>query len=572
MLKILRYFTGDGAKMKTDAVDSVDSADIENQLDNVRHVTLAPMYFQKASDIVNMAVECAMMSYHVIFKNDVIMSVVGLFIPMITTTIGMRKNELFNDFKDDDDRTMLIMMFVVYEIMSFVIQDYFAWKQSYKISIRSKIAIRAAKIKCSVKIPGVNIAECDEINEHLYKINEFAVVPGMIWSTFVSFVITINGVESFTSKIVIAISSFTTLLMLICINDSSLYEREKYDHTKITNICDADLAHIRHSFGATIDYDHSFKRMYKQIRQGNIQKIVVCFLNFVIICVTLTATSKHYVLNFMSVTWLISRLADNIKGLQYYSFVKKYFDICECLARHEYKWSKCSVDKVDVSSVRLDNVSYGYLDNLQDCVPNIKLKNLTYTFNTGSIYYIEAPNGVGKSTLLRTFTHNITGGDIFFGDTNRLNMSWDQLHSAVFHLVQASEFCPAFRKEDIDSRKDSDPYLAKGLCIVNLFGKSSSEMSGGEKQRMNIYLALTSNAPVVLLDEILSEISVIPSNEHPNGLRATVISAILDWSNRVNKLIIIVGHGVFDKYTNSDVIKLKINTDDSLATTLVPLK
>ena len=140
-------------------------------------------------------------------------------------------------------------------------------------------------------------------------------------------------------------------------------------------------------------------------------------------------------------------------------------------------------------------------------------------------------------------------------------MSWEQVHSAVFHLVQASEYCPKFRKEDIDERINSDEYLKQGLCISELFGKSSDEMSGGEKQRMNLYLALTSNTPIILLDEILSEISVIESDEHPHGLRSKVINTILKWKNKKNKLIIIVGHGVFDNYNGDDVVKLKIVTD-----------
>jgi ABC-type cobalamin/Fe3+-siderophores transport system ATPase subunit len=211
------------------------------------------------------------------------------------------------------------------------------------------------------------------------------------------------------------------------------------------------------------------------------------------------------------------------------------------------------------------------LNDLREFEYDIKIKNLSCVFDMGKIYYIEAPNGVGKSTLLRIFTHNIVSGNIYFGDTNRHDMTWEQVHSSVFHVVQASEFCPRFRKEDIDIKKHIDPYLVDGLRISGLLGKSTDEMSGGEKQRINIYMALTSNAPIILLDEILSEISVIPSEDDPNGLRTRVISTIVGWPNRTNKLILIVGHGVFNDCDGKDVIKLKIDNSSSESTKLITL-
>ena len=82
---------------------------------------------------------------------------------------------------------------------------------------------------------------------------------------------------------------------------------------------------------------------------------------------------------------------------------------------------------------------------------------------------------------------------------------------------------------------------------------------------MNLYLALTSNTTIVLLDEILSEISVV------DGLRLRVINTILNWSNKSSKLIIIVGHGVFDNIdiVSDCVVKLKIITSELGNTELI---
>jgi len=539
-------------------------------------------YFQMIGTLFKIGCECVTIFYHIIFKENFVMSAVSLIVPIITTLIGTHKNKLFNDFKDNGDMKMLILMFILYEIMSNIIQNYFMYKQSTKILVKSRVELNEAKLKCGVKIPGINLARCYELSADMYKIREFVIVPGMIWETLISFLITINGIESHKSRYIIIISSLFTLVLLIFINDPNLYKNKKYDSTKITDLDKTELVRIRFSYGATIDYNYNLKQTEMQERQFNIQQLAVCLLNLIIIWVALSSGSKQYVLNFMSITWLISCLANNIKGLQHYSFVEEYIDMCSCLKQNAYQWSNKS-EQVDITSdgyakhiltsprVSLDKVSYGYMTDLKDPQVDIKIKDLSYVFNVGQIYYIEAPNGVGKSTILRMLTHNITSGNIFFGNTNRNNISWEELHSIVCHLVQASEFCPSFRKEDIDARKDADNYLVDGLCISELFGKSTDEMSGGEKQRMNLYLALTSNTSVILLDEILSEISVIPSDNHPEGLRTTVINTILSWSNKSNKLIIIVGHGIFDKYDKDDVVKLKIDVTDT-TTKLVSFK
>ena len=141
----------------------------------------------------------------------------------------------------------------------------------------------------------------------------------------------------------------------------------------------------------------------------------------------------------------------------------------------------------------------------------------------------------------------------------------------IFNLKQASEFCPHFKNEDIIARKDFDPYLIDGLMIAHLFSKTSEEMSGGEKQRMNLYLSLTSNTPIILLDEIFSEISVIPTDTAPDGIRSRVINTICNWSDKKYKLIIIVGHGVFDNYSDPIITKFKLIKNIDNTNELIPL-
>ena len=105
-------------------------------------------------------------------------------------------------------------------------------------------------------------------------------------------------------------------------------------------------------------------------------------------------------MNFISITWLISCLADNIKNLGYYTFIKDYLIMYKNLKKHEYKYieydntSLYDIEFVDntMKFIKLDNVSYGDLNNLNEDDVIVQIKNLSYVFDIGKLYYIEAPN------------------------------------------------------------------------------------------------------------------------------------------------------------------------------------
>ena len=86
-------------------------------------------------------------------------------------------------------------------------------------------------------------------------------------------------------------------------------------------------------------------------------------------------------------------------------------------------------------------------------------------------------------------------------------------------------------------------------------------MSGGQKKRIFIYIVLTSDAPILLLDEILSELSTEETPEVPEGggWLKRVINTLAEWKGRKNKIMILVGHGLLKLIPDKkDIIKLKI--------------
>jgi ABC-type lipoprotein export system ATPase subunit len=178
----------------------------------------------------------------------------------------------------------------------------------------------------------------------------------------------------------------------------------------------------------------------------------------------------------------------------------------------------------------------------------------------------------GKSTFLKIFQSNISFGNIFFGNINRINISFEDLHMLIFNVYQASEYMPIFSKNEIESYQGKDLWLEQQLGLEKLF-KNSTEISGGQKKRMLLYLTLVSNCPILLLDEILSELSTEETPEVPEGggWLTRVINTIVYWKGRNSKIIILVGHGLIESIPNENtVFKLKIN-EINKKTILVPI-
>jgi ABC-type molybdenum transport system ATPase subunit/photorepair protein PhrA len=170
------------------------------------------------------------------------------------------------------------------------------------------------------------------------------------------------------------------------------------------------------------------------------------------------------------------------------------------------------------------------------------------------LYYIEATNGIGKSTLLNMFTSNLHDGFITFDGIDRTQMSFSDLRRLVIRGYQASEYSPTFSKDDTALVQGMDSWLEEQLGLSDLFGKDFVEMSGGQKKRMLIYMLLTAPATVLLLDEILSELSTedVPEVPEGGGWLSRVVNTLVQWPGRKQKIMILVGHGLINMIPNDD--------------------
>ena len=175
---------------------------------------------------------------------------------------------------------------------------------------------------------------------------------------------------------------------------------------------------------------------------------------------------------------------------------------------------------------KVENVSFSFKET-----PKKILKDVSFSINEGDFVVLFGESGSGKTTLLKTLKRELTlfgeiEGDIFYKGT-KLN--------EVDERVCASEIGFVMQKPDDQIVLDKVWHeLAFGLEniglpttvmrrrigeMANFFGihhwfqKKTSELSGGQKQLLNVASAMVMQPRVLLLDEPTSQLDPIAASE-----------------------------------------------------------
>ena len=141
---------------------------------------------------------------------------------------------------------------------------------------------------------------------------------------------------------------------------------------------------------------------------------------------------------------------------------------------------------------------------------NVVIKAFNAEFKAGTITAIIGPNGSGKSTLLLAIAGDlpISNGEILFNGTDAGKFTVFELAKLRSVVLQQPIFNLAFSVREVmqmarlaGSTLPSENQALLDLGISDLSERKVTELSGGEKQRVAIALALSIDAPVLLLDE-----------------------------------------------------------------------
>jgi|TARA_B110000438_G_C15755918_1_gene625094 lipopolysaccharide export system ATP-binding protein len=153
------------------------------------------------------------------------------------------------------------------------------------------------------------------------------------------------------------------------------------------------------------------------------------------------------------------------------------------------------------------------------------LNNVSFTINQGEILGMLGPNGVGKSTIFNLITGLIKPnyGSIFFNNidatnypiymrTTKFKIGYVPQHGGYFHDLTLLENLKAIgeiliKEEKVRSNK-IDSLVAKFEldAVRNIKAKF---LSGGQKKKLVIALALLGDPKVLLLDECFAALDVL---------------------------------------------------------------
>lgn len=142
---------------------------------------------------------------------------------------------------------------------------------------------------------------------------------------------------------------------------------------------------------------------------------------------------------------------------------------------------------------------------------NIKaLDNVSFNINKGEIFGIIGPNGSGKSTLVESIEglRQLSGGDIKVFNKEPYTQRKDvykhlgvQLQDTMYpDNIKVCELCEMFSAL-YEKPADYNRLLTE-LDLINKKNRLVKFLSGGEKQRLSILLALLPKPKLLILDEL----------------------------------------------------------------------
>ena len=168
--------------------------------------------------------------------------------------------------------------------------------------------------------------------------------------------------------------------------------------------------------------------------------------------------------------------------------------------------------------IEFKNISLAYGNRLI-------LDNISFSINEGQIFGMLGPNGVGKSTIFNLITGLITPkyGKIFINGqdatnfpiylrTKKFKVGYVPQYGGYFNDLSLIDNLKAISEiviEDKNLRSERINYVISKFELDNLKGIKGKHLSGGQKRKLVLALALLSEPKVLLLDEPFAALDVL---------------------------------------------------------------
>lgn len=198
----------------------------------------------------------------------------------------------------------------------------------------------------------------------------------------------------------------------------------------------------------------------------------------------------------------------------------------------------CSNNKQD-TIIEFHDVSFGY-----DVQKNI-LQNLSFIIKRDKINVIIGPNGSGKSTIinlvLRLYEQSGDKGSIHFNGVNIKSYSLKQLRKKFAVIYQDPSLFNESLWYNLTYGSTNDNLIFETAYLINFYdyiknnksnsiGFMGSNLSGGEKKKVQLINALSKDVDVLVFDE--------PTN----ALDVDTTNSLIECIKKMNKTIIIITH------------------------------
>ena len=189
------------------------------------------------------------------------------------------------------------------------------------------------------------------------------------------------------------------------------------------------------------------------------------------------------------------------------------------------------------------------------------LEDLNLNLNQGEILGLLGPNGVGKSTIFNIIIgllkpnygsvfiekKDVTQDPIFYR-TKNYKIGYVPQHGGYFHDLTLRENLKAISEIVIDDKKLRDEkinLLISKFELEPLQNIKAEFLSGGQKKRLVISLALLSNPKILLLDEPFAALDIMTIKN--------LQQIIVDLQTQNNISIVLCDHQARDLLTCVDI-------------------
>ena len=165
------------------------------------------------------------------------------------------------------------------------------------------------------------------------------------------------------------------------------------------------------------------------------------------------------------------------------------------------------------------------------------IAGLSFSLSAGQIGLITGPNGIGKSTLLKTLLGETkkTSGTFKLAVPPQSISYLPQMQNRAFHIPLLLSDIVAFsdlKKKRPTAVQDSNLF---GLLEDHQLALTWNQASGGERQKALLTMTLLRTSPLVFLDE--------PLNHLDAQGKERLIAVLKDQAKNHGKTILMVSHG-----------------------------